>query len=108
MAHFSGGLRWGGSFLRSSNVSFPLAKLEIDDSGLSFDAPTVSLHLDFADLTDISLKRRIFYKGIRFHHGREDLPKQIIFWTFSADSILEAIAPWTSIGSDLHGSKTLP
>lgn len=84
----TGGLRWGETFMRGMNASWPFAKLRatrdelrIDFSGLWRWPPCTF----FFARTEIQALRKIpgvLSDGIRVEHDLADFPPFVLFWTF--------------------------
>ena len=88
MNEYRGGLRWGGGSFGQTNVSYPFAKLSIGRGEIILSTLNEEFTLTPTEVTSISQKNRILYKGIVFHHTNSALPRILVFWTFESKKIL--------------------
>jgi hypothetical protein len=91
MSEHKGGLLWGDTIFRRRNVSYPFAKLIVEDEHIILKIPTTELRLSRDEIIGFLIKNRIFYKGIVFQHVNNDVPKTITFWTFQPAAVLSEL-----------------
>ena len=85
---FTGGIRYGESYLSSFNATWPFASLKLEPGHLTLSALGKTFSFAHADLDRISKYRGFISKGIRFEHNSKNYPPFIVFWTFSQKSVL--------------------
>jgi hypothetical protein len=91
MSEYKGGLLWGDTIFRRRNVSYPFARLIVEDGYIILKTPTTELRLSRDEIIGFLIKNRMFYKGIVFRHSNSDAPKTITFWTFQPAAVLSAL-----------------
>jgi hypothetical protein len=83
-----GGLRWGESYWRAKNVTWPFATLTVRDNYLEVDSafpfPLFSANFIFVpkDVSALRPYRGFIRRGIQVEHFRRDYPSFIVFWSF--------------------------
>ncbi|HEX4053739.1 MAG TPA: hypothetical protein VHX86_05705 [Tepidisphaeraceae bacterium] len=88
MGHYfqRGGLRWGNTFWRGCNATWPFATLHATSEFLHISVGLGPLRrrFDFAreEVKTVRLKRALFSIGLQVEHVRTDYPPFILFWTF--------------------------
>ena len=87
-----GGLRIGSSFLSAWNYTFPFAKITIDKSRITIRYPfNKAVELPLADLTSVSVKKRLIYDGVVFAHNRPEVSPYVLYWTFDSRKVCAAL-----------------
>ena len=83
-----GGLRWGASYWKGTNASWPFARLRVTPETISVSIDMVGFGSENfvftrAELTRIKKKKGIlpFSTGIIFEHTNSSYPPFILFWT---------------------------
>ncbi|MEM9281499.1 MAG: hypothetical protein AAGA96_06725 [Verrucomicrobiota bacterium] len=96
----TGGLRWGSSFTFGYNVTFPFARLTADECFLNIEVTSFlpleqlsfSVRLKLNDVLRISKQRGIFGAGVRIEHRGSDIPRCLVFWSFSPKALLKKLS----------------
>ncbi len=88
MKEYKGGLLWGDGFFSRRNVSYPFAKLIIWPDHLILESLDSEFRVERSEVTGISTKNRIIYKGVVIKHSNKDNPKLLVFWTFQSSDVL--------------------
>ena len=83
-----GGIRYGDSFWRASNYTWPFATLAATPSGITISVSVLGLWkrvftFDRSSIRSIARKRGVFSVGAQIVHSVADYPPFVLFWTFS-------------------------
>lgn len=87
---FTGGSRYGKSFWRSANYTWPLARLEIEPDKLRLSTFFGRTFLfEKSQIKSLSMYGGLFFfsTGLLIEHSVADYPPFIVFWTFSFDGV---------------------
>ena|SRR5688572_19832043 len=89
------GLRWGQSFWNAANATVPFVRVRITPACFEVRVnawPFFTDHFVFSpsDVSEISIQRGWFSKGIRIKHLRNDYPPFILVWSFCCSQQLAA------------------
>lgn len=92
----TGGLRVGSSFYIATNFTWPFAILRFDRNSLEIETSIFGLFGNIRQfergLIDcVSVHRGVFSSGICVEHTSKTNPPFLLFWTFAADRVLEAL-----------------
>lgn len=94
-----GGLRWGISFWRAANATWPFASLQASSEMISVTLSVFGLYkrqFEFskAEIIGVRKKRGIFpfNTGIIFTHRKPEYPPFILFWSFSYQRLSNGLA----------------
>ena len=91
-----GGLRWGASFWRASNATWPFATLQATAMTLDIFVGIGPLGRSFAfsrlEVERVALRRGLISTGLEVSHGRSDYPPFILFWTFQPGRLLAELS----------------
>ena len=88
-----GGLRWGQSFVRSANVSWPFAKILISPERVHVTMKfwkiwDLVFNFERNELQAIRKVRGFFNVGAQLEHRNTEYPPFILFWTFRQKALL--------------------
>ena len=89
----TGGARIGRSYWLSFNATWPFAKLEVTEAGITITVEALSKTYSFAkaNITDIWLNAGILSTGVQIEHCIESHPKYIVFWTSNIDEMRSSL-----------------
>ena len=91
MSQYKGGLVWGEGFFKRLLVSYPFAKIIIEEDFITFHAMRSEFRFARNDILGISIQNRFFAKGLIFKHESQQLPSSIVFLTFHCEEILSEL-----------------
>ena len=87
-----GGARWGQSFRKAANASWPLATLRITPYDLEIEIKLwpIVRRFQFTRNEVVTLKKRrgLVSVGVQIEHARSDYPPFILFWSFQRKRLL--------------------
>src|ERR1051325_5384413 len=91
----TGGLRWGESYWRAANATWPFAKVRISQGpvqlrmkGWGWD---LTFDLEKSELLAVRRRRGLFAVGVQFEHQKPDYPPFLLFWTFRPKTIFREL-----------------
>jgi hypothetical protein len=101
-----GGLRWGQSFARAANVTWPFATIGISRERVRlivkfWNILNTTFEFEKAELEAILRRRGLFSISAQFHHRKAEYPPFILFWTFREKTL---VAELRRMGYDVMGS----
>ena len=77
-----GGLRAGHGLYKAWNVTWPFARLRVDDSALTLRCLGRSWMLSRDRILRLSRQRGLLSVGLRIDHSLAGAPAPLLFWTF--------------------------
>ena len=91
----TGGARWNACSWFPVNVTWPFAKLYVNDELLSLSVNALVVRRTFvfkrAEVVTIHRAPSLFSSGVQIEHTRRDCPTSIVFWTFNLDGLREQL-----------------
>jgi hypothetical protein len=92
----TGGLRWGLSFGRALNATWPWATIHVSADHLRLSVSVWKLwkrSFDFerVEVRQICRKRGLFCVGVVVEHGKREYPPFVLFWTFRYKILCRAL-----------------
>jgi len=91
MSLYRGGLVWGEGFLKRLFVSYPFAKLIIEEEFITFYAMRSEFRLARNEILGIIIQNRFLAKGLIFKHESKQLPPTIVFLTFHCEEVISQL-----------------
>ncbi len=92
---FTGGIRFGKSFWRAANATWPFTKLTIEPGALTLSTVFFgTFRFEKAQIKKLSGYSGFIpfvSKGILIEHTVPDYPPFILFWTYSPESVKNAL-----------------
>ena len=82
--------RGGGKFGKVQN-SWPFVKLTINNDGISMRTIIQEVQMKRGSIREIILQRGFFNSRFVFKHDDPTIKQELEFWTFSPDSIANAL-----------------
>lgn len=90
----TGGLRWGSTFLRAMNVSWPFARLHASQDEIRIDISFPwerTFRFSRREIRTLRRTRGWFSIGLRIEHEHADYPPWVLFWTFRYRTLKAAL-----------------
>jgi hypothetical protein len=90
----TGGLRWGSSFWRAANATWPFASLRASTDSVTvqlsvFGVWRQSFEFRRGDILSMRRLKGLFSTGVRIEHAKPEYPPFDVFWTLRY-SVLKA------------------
>lgn len=88
-----GGLRWGKTYWRSSNVTVPFARMRASAQELTIRVSAMIVHVELrvqrAEVIRVEHQRGLFTPGVRIIHSNENIPPFVLFWTYLRADVMK-------------------
>lgn len=95
MCKFKGGIRIGHSRTDALNFTYPFVELyathEVVELKISLFFYKKIFCLKRENINSIFPVKSFFSQGIKIEHSQSNIPKFIIFWTFSVDKVYKEL-----------------
>ena len=80
-----GGLRWGKTYWRAANATWPFAKITVSTNAITIRLTSGIANRVFAfsksEITSLRKTRGFFSTGLDIRHTNRQCPQFIVFWT---------------------------
>jgi hypothetical protein len=90
-----GGVRIGDMFWLAYNVTWPFARITVDETTIQIDVTFIFYSRSYtfasASVTRLSEVTGIFSRGLRIEHTVKDYPPFVLFWSFGLRKLRKAL-----------------